>query len=88
MVHHHYQQLGVESVLHKTLRILRAPEGFGRFDNIEACLEPLARAHYQSMSADDQRSEGSEDSFFRDERNTIYSANDIEVPGLFNKIFG
>ena len=88
MVQQWYPHFTVEEVLHKTLRILRDPDDFGRFDNIEACVEPLARAHYRSMSPEDQRFEGSEDKFFREERSVVYSAYDIEVPGFFNKLFG
>lgn len=88
MVQQWYPQLGVETVLHKTLRILREPDEFGRFDNAGACVEPLARAHFRSMSPEDQRFEGSEDKYFKGEREVIYSAYDIEVPGLLSKLFG
>jgi hypothetical protein len=88
MIRQNAPQLGVEDVLYKTLRILREPEEFGRFDNVESCVEPLARAHYRSMSPEDQRSEGSEDNFFKEEREVIFSAYDIEVPGLLGKLFG
>jgi hypothetical protein len=40
------------------------------------------------MSPEDQKFEGSEDKFFKEEREVIYSAYDIEVPGFFNKLFG
>lgn len=88
LVAQHYPQMDAETVLHKTLRILREPEEYGRFNDIEACVEPLARAHYRTMSAEDQKFEGSEDKFFKEERETVYSAYDIEVPGFFSKLFG
>ncbi|RLB60145.1 MAG: hypothetical protein DRI90_14390 [Deltaproteobacteria bacterium] len=81
-------QFAVETVLHKTLRILREPDEFGRFDHIESCVEPLARAHYRSMSPEDQSFEGSEDKFFKEEREAVYGAYDIDVPGFFSRLFG
>ena len=75
-------------ILYKTVRILRDPDDFGRFDNVETCTEPLTRAHYQTMEPDDQAFEGSEDSYFKEQRDVIYSAYDIEVPGFFSKLLG
>jgi len=88
MVQQQFPQFELETVLYKTLRILREPDEFGRFDNIETCVEPLARAHYRSKSPEDQKFEGSEDKFFKEEREIVYSAYDIDVPGFFSKLFG
>lgn len=88
MVQQHYPQLGVENVLYKAVRILREPDEYGRFDHVESCTEPLCRAHYQSMDADEQRDNKSEDAYFKEQRSDVYGSYNLEVPGLFNKLFG
>jgi hypothetical protein len=89
MVQQHFSQFAPEDLFYKALRILRDPDEFGRFDTVEAVVEPLARCHFHVMSPDDQRFNGSADKYFKDERDAIYSSYGIEVPaGFFGKLFG
>lgn len=86
-VHQNYAAFGVETILHKAVYILREPKEYGRFDPVEPLCEPLIIAHYRSMDADDQKFHGSEKSYFKDSRNTIYSSYGLELPGFFNRLF-
>jgi hypothetical protein len=88
MVGQMFPQFTPEDILYKTVRILRDPDDFGRFNNVETCTEPLCRAHFQTKPPEDQKFEGSEESYFKEQREAIYSAYDIEVPGgFFSKLF-
>jgi hypothetical protein len=89
MVQQHFSQFKPEDLFYKALRILRDPDEFGRFDTVQAVVEPLARCHYHVMSPDDQRFNGSADKYFKEEREAIFSSYGIEVPaGFFGKLFG
>jgi hypothetical protein len=72
-------------VLYRALRILRDPgeDGNPRYDRVDTRVEPLARAHWLSMSEDDRRFEGGKvDKYVKEQISDIYPNNDLEVPGL------
>jgi len=86
-LHGNYPQLSVEQVLYKAVRILFEPEEYGRFDTVESCTEPIARAHYQSMDDEKKRYNRSEEAYLKETRNRIYKTYGLELPGFFNRFF-
>ena len=83
-----HPQLDAHQILYKAWRVLLEPDEYGPSPNVAICTEPILRAYYRTMDADDQKSEGSEDRFFKEQRNAIFPRHGLEVPGLFNKLFG
>jgi hypothetical protein len=72
-------------VLYRSLKILRDPgeDGNPRYDRVDTRVDPLARAHWLSMSEDDRNFEGGDvDKYVKEQIGDIYPNNDLKVPGL------
>ena len=70
-------------VLYEAVRILKNPDtkDSPRYGAVDLFAEKVVQAHYASMSPEDQKFEGKEKSYVKDQIATIYEKNGLPVPG-------
>lgn len=79
-------EISASWILHESLDILRNPgeQGNPSFQQVDQRVEPLAKAHWHSMDADERRTEAATpEKHAKEKVQDIYPRNGLKAPGFF-----
>jgi hypothetical protein len=71
-----------EHVFYDCLVVLKDPDKFGKVERVEEVTEKIARAHYATLSPQDQKVEGKIESYVKDVIGDVYPKHGAKVPGI------
>jgi hypothetical protein len=71
-----------EHVFYDCLILLKDPEKFGKVERVEEVTEKIARAHYATLSPQDQKMEGKLESYVKEVIGDVYPKHGAKVPGF------